>query len=72
MKILFFDGTGMVIFYKGFDSSVVKLPSDAAPGTKQVEIDDAILEALLEGLVVTRERHISWGDSFGEANVEPC
>jgi len=51
LKVLFFDGTGMVIFYKRFDSSVVKLPTDAAPGTKQVEIDDAMLEALLDGLV---------------------
>jgi transposase len=52
VKILFFDGTGMVIFYKRFDSSVVKLPSDAPPGTKQVELDDAILDALLDGLVL--------------------
>ena len=51
-KILFFDGTGMVIFYKRFDSSVVKLPSDAPPGTKQIELDDAILEALLDGIMV--------------------
>ena len=50
LKILFFDGTGMVIFYKRFDSAVVKLPSDAPPGTKQIEIDDALLEALLDGL----------------------
>lgn len=52
LKILFFDGTGMVIFYKRFDSSVVKLPSDVPPGTRQVEIDDAMLEALLDGLVL--------------------
>ncbi len=45
LKILFFDGTGMVIFYKRFDSSVVKLPSGAPPGTQQIELDDAILEA---------------------------
>jgi len=50
LKILFFDGTGMVIFYKRFDSAVVKLPSDAPPGTKQIEIDDALLEALLDGI----------------------
>jgi len=52
LKILFFDGTGMVIFYKRFDSSVVKLPSDAPPGTRQIELDDAMLEALLDGLVL--------------------
>ena len=50
LKILFFDGTGMVIFYKRFDSAIVKLPSDAPAGTKQIEIDDAMLEALLDGI----------------------
>lgn len=52
LKILFFDGTGMVIFYKRFDSSVVRLPSDTAPGAKQIELDDAMLEALLDGIVL--------------------
>jgi len=52
LKILFFDGSGMVIFYKRFDSSVVRLPTDAPPGTKQIELDDAMLEALLDGLTL--------------------
>lgn len=52
LKILFFDGSGMVIFYKRFDSAVVKLPTDVPPGTKQVELDDASLEVLLDGVGV--------------------
>ncbi len=53
LKILFFDGTGMAIFYKRFDRGVVKLPTDDAPfGTKQIELDDAMLEALLDGIVL--------------------
>jgi transposase len=52
LKVLFFDGTGMVIFYKRFDSSVVKLPTDASSGTKQIELDDAMLEALLDGIAI--------------------
>jgi transposase len=52
LKILFFDGTGMVIFYKRFDSSVVKLPTDAPPGTKQIELDDVMLDALLDGIAL--------------------
>lgn len=52
LKILFFDGTGMVIFYKRFDSAVVRLPTDAPPGTKQIELDDALLEALLDGIAL--------------------
>jgi len=52
LKVLFFDGSGMVIFYKRFDRGVVKVPTDAAPGTKQIELDDAMLEALLDGIVL--------------------
>jgi transposase len=52
LKILFFDGTGMVIFYKRFDSSVVKLPTDAPPETKQIALDDAMLDALLDGIAL--------------------
>jgi transposase len=52
LKILFFDGSGMAIFYKRFDRGVVRLPTDAPPGTKQLELDDAMLEALLDGIVL--------------------
>jgi hypothetical protein len=45
----------MVIFYERFDSSVLKLPTDAAPGTKQIELDDASLEALLDGLALEQK-----------------
>jgi transposase len=54
LKILFFDGSGMVIFYKRFDSAVVKLPTDAPPGTRQIELDDASLEVLLDGVAVEK------------------
>lgn len=47
LKILFFDGTGMVIFYKRFDSAVVKLPAEALPGTKQIELDAPLLDGIL-------------------------
>jgi transposase len=52
LKILFFDGTGMAIFYKRFDRAMVRLPADAPPNAKQIELDDALLEALLDGLQV--------------------
>jgi transposase len=50
LKILFFDGSGMAIFYKRFDKGVARIPSDLPPGTKRVELDDATLEALLDGI----------------------
>jgi transposase len=52
LKILFFDGTGMAIFYKRFDKGVARIPTDLPPGTKQIELDDATLEALLDGIEV--------------------
>jgi transposase len=50
LKILFFDGSGMAIFYKRFDHGVVRIPSDLPPGTTRVELDDASLEALIDGI----------------------
>ena len=50
LKILFFDGSGMAIFYKRFDKGVARIPSDLPPGTTRVELDDATLEALLDGI----------------------
>ena len=61
LKILFFDGTGMCIFYKRLDKGVVRIPSDLAPGTTRVELDDASLEALLDGIDVesaTKRRRV--------------
>jgi len=44
LKILFFDGSGMCIFYKRLDGGAFRLPD--ARG------DDATLEALLDGVEV--------------------
>jgi transposase len=52
LKILFFDGSGMCIFYKRLDRGVFKLPEPTAPGDRQVEVDDAVLEALLDGVEI--------------------
>jgi transposase len=50
LKILFFDGSGMAIFYKRFDRGVVRIPTDLPPGTTRVELDDASLDALIDGI----------------------
>jgi len=52
LKILFFDGTGMCIFYKRLDRSVFRLPEAMTEGARHVEVDDATLEALLDGVQV--------------------
>src|SRR5579872_473751 len=54
LKILFFDGSGMCQFYKRLDQGTFRLPS-AAEGARHVEVDDATLEALLDGIEVDVE-----------------
>jgi len=52
LKVLFFDGTGMCIFYKRLDRGTFKLPEKLDAKAKHVEIDDAALDALLDGIEV--------------------
>jgi len=52
LKVLFFDGSGMCIFYKRLDRLVFRLPEAATDGARHVEIDDATLDALLDGIEV--------------------
>lgn len=55
LKVLFFDGSGMAIFYKRFDRGVVKLPTELPPETRQIELDDASLEAMLDGIELEKK-----------------
>lgn len=51
MKVLFFDGTGLCVFYKRLDRGTFSLPK-IDDGATHVEIDEAALEALLDGLAI--------------------
>jgi transposase len=51
LKILFFDGSGMCQLYKRLDQGTFRLP-EAVEGARHVEIDDATMEALLDGVHV--------------------
>jgi transposase len=55
LKILFFDGTGMCQFYKRLDRGTFQLPEPERATDRHVEIDDATLEALLDGIAVDEE-----------------
>lgn len=50
VKVLFADATGICIFAKRLDQGVFSLPAAPAGGASHVEIDDATLDALLDGL----------------------
>jgi len=52
LKILFFDGSGMAIFYKRLDRGTFQIPEPPNKTARHVEIDDATLEALLDGIHV--------------------
>ena len=56
LKVLFFDGSGMCIFYKRLDRGRFQIPDAAHVDTRHVEVDDASLEALLDGIDVEQAR----------------
>ena len=56
LKVLFFDGSGMCIFYKRLDKGTFQLPKPTRETERHVEVDDATLEALLDGVDVTEEQ----------------
>jgi transposase len=51
-KVLFFDGSGMCLLHKKLDAGVFSLPEPPAADATHVEVDDATLEALLDGLAI--------------------
>ena len=50
LKVLFFDGSGMCIFYKRLNRGTFKIPEAPRADARHVEVDDATLEALLDGV----------------------
>ena len=58
IKVLFFDGSGLCVFYKRLDKSTFRLPEVEA-GTASVAIDERALDDLLDGIdVETRTRRV--------------
>ncbi len=49
LKVLFFDGTGLCLFYKRLDKGTFRLPL-AAEGTTQLAIEERVLDDLLDGV----------------------
>jgi transposase len=56
MKLLFFDGSGLCLFYKRLDRGTFRVPEVEREGEVVVELDERALEDLLEGIDVERER----------------
>ena len=49
LKVLFFDGTGMCLFYKRLDSGTFRLPP-VPDGTTTLAIEERVLDDLLDGV----------------------
>jgi transposase len=52
LKILFFDGTGMCLFYKRLDRGTFRVPEPSSRDATAVAIDEATLDALLDGIAL--------------------
>ncbi|WP_437591334.1 IS66 family insertion sequence element accessory protein TnpB [Sorangium sp. So ce1000] len=52
IKILFFDGSGLCLFSKRLDRGAFVLPDPPTEGATHVEVDDATLETLLDGIEI--------------------
>jgi len=52
IKVLFFDGSGMCLFYKRADSGTFVLPEPPTPDATSIELSERELEALLDGVEV--------------------
>ena len=57
VKLLFFDGSGMAIFYKRLDRDVFPKLDAVAEGAAHVELAPALLDALLDGLPIAAQCH---------------
>lgn len=58
LKVLFFDGTGMCLFYKRLDRGTFQVP-EAYDENGAVMVDERVLEDLLDGVAVeTGERDV--------------
>lgn len=52
MKILFFDGSGMCLFYKRLDSRTFRVPQALRPDSTSIELSERELDDLLDGIDV--------------------
>ncbi|HZF49890.1 MAG TPA: IS66 family insertion sequence element accessory protein TnpB [Polyangiaceae bacterium] len=52
LKVLFFDGTGMCLFYKRLDQGTFRLPEALDEQATTVTLDERALDDLLDGIAI--------------------
>ena len=50
MKVLFYDGTGVCLFYKRLDRGTFRIPTAPVEGAVVVTIEERVLDDLLDGI----------------------
>jgi transposase len=53
-KVLFFDGSGLCLFYKRLDQGTFRIPAPLREGELVVALDERALEDLLDGIDVEK------------------
>ena len=56
LKILFFDGSGMCLFYKRADAGTFRLPDPPSAGAESIELSERELEELLDGIEIRADQ----------------
>lgn len=52
LKVMFFDGTGMCLFYKRLDRGTFRLPDGSDATATSIAVDERVLDDLLDGINV--------------------
>ena len=63
IKVVFFDGSGLCLFYKRLDRGTFRVPELQPGESATVEIDEASLDDLLDGIDVQATRSRPRGSS---------
>lgn len=56
LKLLFFDGSGLCVFYKRLDAGTFRLPEALSEGATTVVIEERALDELLAGIDIEPKR----------------
>lgn len=56
IKVLFFDGSGLCLFYKRLDEGTFRLLEPTDPAATSIAIDEGMLDDLLDGIDVEPKR----------------
>jgi transposase len=72
IKVRFFDGSGMCIFYKRLDKGTFRMPEAPREGTRHIELAADELDARLDGIEIAEPRVHGHSRTKCDRNARPC